>query len=85
MNKIIYVIDNNEKTNYKYNIEEDTIIYHFSINGSSDVEVNLIEENDVIAVLSKTLIVGTGNTYRVRSAHYAATDVSSSWTDNLTM
>ena len=42
-------------------------------------------ENDVIAVLSKTLIVGTGNTYRVRSAHYAASDVSSSWTDALIM
>lgn len=44
MNKILYVLDNNEKTNYKYNIEEDTVIYHFSINGSSDVEVNLCLE-----------------------------------------
>lgn len=35
--------------------------------------------------LSKSLIVATGNTYRVRSAHYAATDVSSSWTDALVM
>ena len=43
--KILYVIDNNENKEYKYNIEEDTIIYHFSINGSSDVEINLVVEN----------------------------------------
>ena len=44
MNKIIYVVDDNENKNYKYNIKEDTIIYHFSINGSSDVEINLDKE-----------------------------------------
>lgn len=42
-------------------------------------------ENDVTVALSRTLIVASGNTYRVRSSHYAATDYSSSWTDNLTM
>lgn len=42
-------------------------------------------ENAYVAGLSKTLIVPTGNTYRVRSSHYAASDYSSSWTDNLTM
>ena len=41
MSKVIYVVDDNENKNYKYNIKEDTIIYHFSINGSSHVEVNL--------------------------------------------
>ena len=44
MSKIIYVIDDNQKKSYKYNIEEDTIIYHFSINSSSNVEVNLLTE-----------------------------------------
>ena len=44
VNKIIYVVDDNDKKSYKYNIKEDTIIYHFSINGSSDVEVNLEKE-----------------------------------------
>ncbi len=44
MSKILYVIDDNEKSDYKYNINEDTIIYHFSINGSSHVEVNLCSE-----------------------------------------
>ena len=42
-------------------------------------------ENAVAVALSKSLIVGTGNTYRVRSSHYAASDYSSSWTDALIM
>ena len=44
MSKVLYVLDNNEKSEYKYNICEDTIIYHFSINSSSKVEVNLVTE-----------------------------------------
>ena len=44
MSKIIYVVDNNDKTEYKYNICEDTVIYHFSINSSSVVNVNLVTE-----------------------------------------
>lgn len=44
MEKIIYIVDDNEKKNYKYNIKEDTIIYHFSINGSSNVEIDLVKE-----------------------------------------
>lgn len=43
MSKILYIVDNNKNSNYKYNIEEDTIIYHFSINGSSDVTINLVK------------------------------------------
>lgn len=42
MSKILYIVDNNKNSNYKYNIEEDTIIYHFSINSSSNVKVNLV-------------------------------------------
>ena len=41
MSKILYIVDNNKNSNYKYNIEEDTIIYHFSINSSSEVTLNL--------------------------------------------
>lgn len=41
MSKILYIIDDNEIKDYKYNISEDTIIYHFSINSSSNVEINL--------------------------------------------
>ena len=37
------------------------------------------------AMVSKSLTVPTGYYYRVRSSHYAASDVSSSWTDALWM
>lgn len=37
------------------------------------------------AAVSKTTLVGSGYYYRVRSAHYAASDVSSSSTDALLM
>lgn len=37
------------------------------------------------ASISKSLVVATGNIYRVRSAHYANTDVSSSYTNGLVM
>jgi len=37
------------------------------------------------ATISKSLTVGTGYYYRVRSAHYAASDVSSSCTSSLWM
>lgn len=42
-------------------------------------------ENGNSAVVSKSLIVGTGYNYRVRSLHYAGTDGSSSWTSALKM
>ena len=41
MSKILYIVDNDKKNSYKYNIKEDTIIYHFSIDSSSDVEIEL--------------------------------------------
>ena len=44
MSKILYVIDNKENKDYEYNISEDTIIYHFSINSSSNVNVNLVKD-----------------------------------------
>lgn len=42
-------------------------------------------ENAFSAMISKSLTVGTGYYYRVRSSHYAATDVSSSGTGALWM
>ncbi len=42
-------------------------------------------ENALSAGVSKTLTVATGYWYRVRSAHYAASDVSSSCTSSLYM
>ena len=44
MNKILYVVDKDQETNYKYDIMEDTIIYHFSVNSNSHVEINLVKE-----------------------------------------
>lgn len=44
MNKILYVVDKEEDNTYQYNICEDTIIYHFSINSSATVDVNLVTE-----------------------------------------
>ncbi len=41
MSKILYIIDDNKSSNYVYDINEDTIIYHFAINSSSNVEINL--------------------------------------------
>ena len=40
-------------------------------------------ESGYSAVISKSLTVATGYYYRVRSTHYASSDVSSSWTDAL--
>jgi len=37
------------------------------------------------AAISKSLVVATNNIYRVRSTHYAESDVSSSYTNNLHM
>lgn len=42
-------------------------------------------ENAFSASVSKSLIVATGNIYRVRSSHYAASDYSSSYTSGLQM
>jgi len=44
MNKILYIVDKDESKDYRYDIEEDTIIYHFSINSSSKVEIHMIQE-----------------------------------------
>ena len=41
--------------------------------------------NALTASISKTLSVGSGYYYRVRSIHYASTDASSSCTDSLWM
>lgn len=46
---------------------------------------SVTNDYDVTAMVSKTLTVGTGYYYRVRSTHYAASDTSSSWTNALKM
>ena len=71
MSKILYVLDDNKKTNYKYNISEDTIIYHFSINGSSDVEINLDVEN-VTLYYHYGNINYDDNTFNIKINHLAS-------------
>ena len=44
MNKILYIVDKDEQNDYHYDISEDTIIYHYSINCSTHVELNLVKE-----------------------------------------
>ena len=44
MNKILYIIDDNSNKDYKYELKEDTIIYHFSINSSSTINIDLVKE-----------------------------------------
>ena len=46
---------------------------------------SVTNDYDVTAMVSKSLTVGTGYYYRVRSTHYAASDTSSSWTNALYM
>lgn len=41
MSKILYIIDHDETKNYEYHIEEDTTIYHFSINSTVHVNITL--------------------------------------------
>lgn len=43
MSKVIYI--DGKKKSYKFDISENTVIYHFNINKSYDVEINLNEEN----------------------------------------
>ncbi len=41
MNKILYLIDKDCEKHYSYQITEDTIIYHFSINSSVTLDIQL--------------------------------------------
>ena len=71
MSKILYVLDDNKKTSYKYNISEDTIIYHFSINSSSDVEINLEVENVTVYYYYGNINYDD-NTFNIKVNHLAS-------------
>ena len=68
MSKILYIVDNNKNSNYKYNIEEDTIIYHFSINSSSEVTLNL-DVSGVNLYYYYNNINYDDNTFKIRINH----------------
>ncbi len=71
MSKILYVLDDNKNSNYKYNINEDTIIYHFSINGSSDVEINMVKEG-VSLYYYYSNINYDNNSFKIKVTHLAS-------------
>ncbi len=68
MSKILYVIDNNDNKNYDYHIVEDTIIYHFSINSSSNVNINLDKE-DVSLYYYYSAINYDDNFFKIKVIH----------------
>lgn len=71
MSKILYVLDDNKSSDYQYNIDEDTIIYHFSINGSSNVSINMITEG-VILYYYYSNINYDDNTFKIDVNHFVS-------------
>lgn len=68
MSKILYIVDNNDNTKYDYDIEEDTIIYHFSINSSSTVNINMKVENTTLYYYYNNINYDD-NCFRIRINH----------------
>ena len=68
MNKILYVVDNNGKNNYHYKIDEDTVIYHFSIDGSSEVILDLVKEGVSLKYYYSNINYNN-NTFSIRVNH----------------
>ena len=66
MSKIIYVDGKDKK--YNFNIKEDTIIYHYNINSSYDVEINLDKE-DIFLYYYYNNINYDDNTFKIRIYH----------------
>ncbi len=66
MSKTIYV-DGKKKT-YKFDLDEDTIIYHYNINKSYDVEINLNKENIALNYYYNNINYDD-NTYKIRINH----------------
>ena len=66
MSKVIYIDD--DKSNLEFNITEDTIIYHYSINKSFDVLINLNKE-DISLYYYYNNINYDDNEYKIRINH----------------
>ena len=65
MNNVIYL---NGEEHKEFNLEEDTIIYHFSIDTSSDITVNLNKE-DITLYYYYNNINYNDNNYKIRVNH----------------
>lgn len=68
MNKVLYIVDDNDNKGYKYDILEDTIIYHFSINSSSNIEIHLCCE-DVTLYYYYNNINYDSNSFHIKIFH----------------
>ena len=68
MNRVLYIVDDNDNKNYKYDILEDTVIYHFSINSSSNVEIHLCQE-DVTLYYYYSNINYDSNSFSIKIFH----------------
>ena len=66
MSKVIYI--DGLKDKYKFDIEEDTIIYHYNINKSYDVEINLNKENITLNYYYNNINYDD-NEYRIKINH----------------
>lgn len=64
----IYVLDNKKNSKYHYSITEDTIIYHFSIDSSSEVNIDLDKE-DVTLYYYYNNINYKDNDYKIKVNH----------------
>lgn len=63
MSKILYILDNNQEKSYQYNIDQDTIIYHLSINSSSNVKINLSKEDVELKYYYNNINYGNNSFY----------------------
>ena len=68
MSKVYYVVDKDTEKDYKYNICEDTVIYHFSINSSANVEVNMVTEGVTLHYYYNNINYDS-NTFHIKVSH----------------
>ena len=71
MSKILYVLDDNKNSDYKYNIDEDTVIYHFSINSTNNVLIDIVKENVTVNYYYSNINYDD-NTLNIKVSHLAS-------------
>lgn len=71
MSKILYVLDDNKNSDYKYNIDEDTVIYHFSINSTNNVLIDIVKENVTVNYYYSNINYDD-NTLNIKVSHFAS-------------
>ncbi len=66
MSKVIYI--DGKKKSYTFDLDEDTIIYHYNVNKSYDILINLNEENITLNYFYNNINYDD-NTYKIRINH----------------